>query len=182
MKLPDMYWMAGFIGVEIDGVARSALSSPELVRYLKEALDAPLRDFADTHRSVHVGKPFGVRHAPALATHANATMRMTRGDPLTDRETLQTAVLAVDDNGTRALFVNSIYTTRLEGMSEAESAPYLDQLYRHWMPPDFACRHRWRPGDFVIWNNRTALHYATNDYDGYRRLLYRTTLADNLPC
>ena len=32
------------------------------------------------------------------------------------------------------------------------------------------------PGeDVVIWNNRATLHYATNDYDGERRLLLRTT-------
>ena len=31
----------------------------------------------------------------------------------------------------------------------------------------------------VIWDNRSVLHSATSGYDGYDRLLYRTTIADS---
>ena len=99
---------------------------------------------------------------------------MRRGDPAADREVLHPAVITLTETGRRALFVNPIYTTRLSGMSEAESAPILEQIYRHCTKPDFGYRHRWRVGDVAIWNNRATLHYATNDYDGARRLLYRT--------
>ena len=34
----------------------------------------------------------------------------------------------------------------------------------------------------AIWNNRTTMHYATNDYDGHRRLLHRTTFRRDAPC
>jgi taurine dioxygenase len=30
----------------------------------------------------------------------------------------------------------------------------------------------------VMWDNRSLLHAATGGYDGYDRLLYRTTIAD----
>ena len=161
--------------VDVPAVGGDTVWANQVVAY--ETLDASLREFVDTHRAVHVGKPYGVRHAPAADTRANASMRMTRGDPLADREMTHPAVVTLDERGTRALFVNPIYTTGFEGLSEAESAPYLAQLYRHCVRPDFSCRHRWAPGDLVIWNNRATLHYATNDYDGYRRLLYRTTFA-----
>lgn len=30
----------------------------------------------------------------------------------------------------------------------------------------------------VMWDNRSLLHSATGGYDGYDRLLHRTTIAD----
>ena len=100
---------------------------------------------------------------------------MVRGDPEADRETRHPAVLEHPVSGRKALFVNPIYTTRLGGMTEAESAPVLEALYKHAIRPEFCCRLRWTPGTVVVWDNRTTLHYAVNDYDGSRRLLYRTT-------
>jgi taurine dioxygenase len=32
-----------------------------------------------------------------------------------------------------------------------------------------------------MWDNRCTLHLAVNDYDGQRRLLYRTTTAGEAP-
>lgn len=66
-------------------------------------------------------------------------------------------------------------------MTAAESAPLLAEIHRHGIRPDFGYRHRWQAGDVVVWNNRTTLHYATNDYDGFRRMLYRTTFRRSPP-
>ncbi|MGB1006104.1 MAG: TauD/TfdA dioxygenase family protein [Thalassobaculaceae bacterium] len=60
----------------------------------------------------------------------------------------------------------------------AASADLLTRLYHHATQPGLCCRWRWQAGDFAIWDNRTTLHYAVNDYDGYRRLLYRTSFGD----
>ena len=42
----------------------------------------------------------------------------------------------------------------------------------------FKNHHRWRPFDFVIWDNRCVLHRGT-PYDSarYRRVMRRTTVA-----
>jgi taurine dioxygenase len=32
-----------------------------------------------------------------------------------------------------------------------------------------------------MWDNRAVVHLAVNDYDGYRRLLHRTTVASERP-
>ncbi len=43
------------------------------------------------------------------------------------------------------------------------------------------CRLSWRPGTLAIWDNRCTQHLAVNDYDGYRRLLHRTTVVGERP-
>jgi taurine dioxygenase len=146
-----------------------------------ETLPDHLRGFLDGRLTVHVGKPYGVRHAPPAKTRSNASIAMTRGDPAADAETLHPAVVTDPATGQRALFLNPIYTTRFDGLTEEESRPFLDQIYTHATRPDFSCRHRWRAGDVVVWDNRMTLHYATNDYAGSRRLLYRTTFGGDAP-
>jgi taurine dioxygenase len=85
------------------------------------------------------------------------------------------------ESGRKALFVNAIYTTRFENMSEAESKPLLDYLFQHCTTPEFTCRFRWQTGSLALWDNRCAMHYAVNDYDGQRRLMHRTTIAGERP-
>ncbi|MCR9126025.1 MAG: TauD/TfdA family dioxygenase [Rhodobacteraceae bacterium] len=165
--------------VEVPDVGGDTVWANQVTAYA--SLPGDLRAAVDGRRAVHTGAPYGQRHAPPEDTRANASIRMTRGDPRADRETLHPAVLTDPASGQKALFVNPIYTTRLEGLTEAESAPILAALYRHATRPDFSCRLRWCAGDLAIWDNRRTLHYATNDYDGARRLLYRTTFAGTPP-
>lgn len=162
--------------VEIPDFGGDTLWANQVAAY--EALPASLREHVEGRDSIHVGKPYGVKHAPPEETRTGGSIRMVRGDPEADRETRHPAVLEHPRSGRKALFVNPIYTTRLGGMSEAESAPILEALYKHCIRPEFCCRLRWTPGAVVVWDNRTTLHYAVNDYDGVRRLLYRTTFAD----
>jgi len=85
------------------------------------------------------------------------------------------------ETGRRALYVNVAHTVRFEGMTDEESAPVLQYLYRHQVRPEFTCRFRWRPGSLAFWDNRCAQHNAINDYQGHRRLLHRITLAGDVP-
>jgi len=140
-----------------------------------ETLPADLKALVNARKAVHVGKPYGVKFAPPIETQANASIKMRRGDPLADREVCHPAVITLPATGQQALFLNPIYTTRFDDMTVEQSAPYLEAIYKHCSRPDFSMRWKWQEGDVVVWNNRTTLHYATNDYDGFRRLLYRTT-------
>ncbi|MEQ8655372.1 MAG: TauD/TfdA family dioxygenase [Kiloniellales bacterium] len=78
----------------------------------------------------------------------------------------------------RFLFVNSVFTKRLAGFTEAESQALLGFLFRHQKSPEFMVRHRWTVGDVVLWDNRCTQHSAINDYQGYRREAHRVTIAN----
>ncbi len=165
--------------VEIPAVGGDTVWSSQVAAY--ESLPAHLTTFLESSLAVHVGKPYGVKHAPPKKEQAGGSIKMSRGDPNADREILHPAVVTDPETGKRALFVNPIYTTRFDGMTEEESRPFLEQIYRHATRPDFSMRHKWCEGDVVVWDNRMTLHYATNDYAGSRRLLHRTTFQCDPP-
>ncbi len=81
----------------------------------------------------------------------------------------------------KALYVNPAHTVGFKGMSEAESAPLLDFLFRHQVRPEFTCRFRWTPGSLAFWDNRATQHNPINDYHGHRRIMHRLSLAGDRP-
>jgi len=83
--------------------------------------------------------------------------------------------------GEKGLYCDRTYAVGIEGMTEDESASILGFLVAHITQPAFTCRLRWAPKTFVIWDNRLCVHQAFNDHDGFRRELYRTTIAGETP-
>lgn len=84
--------------------------------------------------------------------------------------------------GRKCLFVNEGYTARIVGMDETEGAALLDALFAHVTSPAFVYRHRWRVGDFLIWDNCATQHLAVSDYAAPgRRVMERTTLRGTAP-
>tara|TARA_R110000787_G_scaffold61477_3_gene139315 strand:+ start:74611 stop:75477 length:867 start_codon:yes stop_codon:yes gene_type:complete len=79
-------------------------------------------------------------------------------------------------SGRKGIFVNPMFTLRIKGMTDAESAPLLKYLYDFSTKPEFVCRFRWQPKSVAIWDNRCTQHYAMNDYVQYRRLMRRVTI------
>jgi taurine dioxygenase len=85
------------------------------------------------------------------------------------------------ETGRKALYVNGGHSLRFVDMTEEESAPLLDYLFRHQAKPEFTCRFSWEPGSVALWDNRCALHNPINDYHGFRRIMHRVTLAGDRP-
>jgi taurine dioxygenase len=81
------------------------------------------------------------------------------------------------ETGREGLFSCFGYIIGIEGMPESESTPLLLELYQWQSRAEFVYRHKWRPGMLVMWDNRSVLHAATGGYDGYDRVLHRTTIA-----
>jgi len=140
-----------------------------------EALSPGLRDLLDGRDAVHVGKPHGVKWAPAPENRSRGAVRMVRGDPEADRERFHPAVLTDPETGRKSLYLNPVYVTRLDGMTEAESRPLLDKLKEHATRPEVSMRLRWTAGTVAVWDNYATLHFAVNDYAGFRREMLRTT-------
>jgi taurine dioxygenase len=84
------------------------------------------------------------------------------------------------ETGARSLFVNPGNTSHLVGFSPEESKALLGFLYQHALAPEFQYRHRWRPRDLVMWDNRCTLHYAIADYAA-DRYMHRTTVIGEEP-
>ena len=82
------------------------------------------------------------------------------------------------ETGKRALFSSAAYIKGFVGLDKEESDALLMELYAHQSQPEFVYAHRWQPGMLVMWDNRAVLHAATGGYDGYARLLHRTTISD----
>src|SRR5437762_1491674 len=63
-----------------------------------------------------------------------------------------------------------------------ETKRRLADLLEHVTQPQYQYRHQWRPGDLVMWDNRSLLHKANGDYDmGQLRYLYRIMLQGDVP-
>jgi alpha-ketoglutarate-dependent taurine dioxygenase len=82
--------------------------------------------------------------------------------------------------GKRYVFVSSVMT-HFKGMTEEESKPLIAFLMARATRPEFHCRLRWEQNTLGMWNNPTVLHTAINDYPGYRRVMYRTTIEGQVP-
>ena len=83
--------------------------------------------------------------------------------------------------GDKALYVDETYSQGIEGMTAEESSPLLEFLRAHATQESFTCRLRWKNGTFALWDNRICIHRAFNDYDGFRREMYRTTVVGEPP-
>ena len=84
-------------------------------------------------------------------------------------------------SGRDALYVNHVYTTAIEGLNVEESDLLLKFLFEHCTKSEYLYRHIWRANTLLLWDNRCVSHYAEGGYEGHSRLLYRTTIAGEVP-
>lgn len=90
----------------------------------------------------------------------------------------QPLVRVHEESGRKAIYAGGNVPWRIEGLPEEDSAPLVTFLQEFSVQPRFTYRHRWQPGDIVLWDNRSAMHRATYYDDvAHRRLMHRTTIA-----
>ncbi len=82
--------------------------------------------------------------------------------------------------GLRSLFVSG-HVERIEGMPVEEGRALVAELVEWCTRPGYVYRHRWRPHDLVMWDNRCALHRATAIPAIEPRLMHRATIAGEGP-
>jgi taurine dioxygenase len=137
-----------------------------------ERLSAPmqafLRNLTATHASEHVYRARyadrGVEDEGKL--YPQAVHPIVRTHPETQRE---------------ALYVNRTFTTRINELTETESAALLAMLFAHSEKVDFQIRFRWEKNDVAFWDNRCAMHHAIWDYWPHERKGRRVTIKGDRP-
>jgi taurine dioxygenase len=86
------------------------------------------------------------------------------------------------ENGRKALFLNPVRVESIVGMDDEAALTLIAELMRHATQKKYEYRHKWRPGDWVLWDNRSVMHQANPDYDmNERRYLYRLMLKGEVP-
>ena len=77
------------------------------------------------------------------------------------------------ESGRKLLYVNKVFTMRINELSEQESEAVLNFLFDHCGRPEWSYRFRWTPHSIAFWDNRCTHHMAISDYwpevrSGYR--------------
>jgi len=146
-----------------------------------ERLHPALRDAIRDLRAVHRISPLAYWGEPFDTALSREDAQKLHEDSLRVPPVVHPVVRVHPSTGRPSLFVNPGFTSHIVGMSRTESDGLLALLYAHMTQPELALRHRWRPGDVLMWDNRATMHYAIDDYGATERIVRRVTLRGTTP-
>lgn len=156
----------------------SALLAIELPPYGGDTI------FANQHAvydSLSAGMKAMLGGLRAIHTGAGLGAAAGKGESWREQGQLHPVVRTHPETGRPALYVNPAFTVAFEDMTVAESAPLLRYLFSAAHVPDVCYRHRWLPGDLVMWDNRSVQHYAVHDHGDAARTMHRITIKGDAP-
>lgn len=140
-----------------------------------DALSAPLRSFLDTltatHTPLKAGDYFVGRDATGGAA-AGRTAAMSTSHPV---------VRVHPETGRAGLFVNPLFTDKVDGLRRRESDALLTLLHEAAVAPEHTVRWHWEAGDVAFWDNRCTMHYALLDFGTSARRMLRVSLEGDRP-
>jgi len=84
------------------------------------------------------------------------------------------------ETGEGAIYAGG-FAVRVKDLPEAKSQALLDWVESWVTQPKYVHRHRWRLHDLVFWDNRRAMHHATEYPEAMRRHMHRTTVKGDAP-
>lgn len=91
------------------------------------------------------------------------------------------AIRTHPETGREALYVNRLMTEEIEGIPEAEGDALLARLFEATERSPFVYEHAWRPGDLIIWDNRSVQHARTDYPPDEPRLMRRVGIEGDIP-
>jgi taurine dioxygenase len=164
-------------GITIPPMGGNTVFADQVAAY--ENLPDNLRDKADSLVAIHSAEkgyaPDGKFGASDQAK--GRSMKIITNDSAR-RQTEHPFVRTHHETGQKALFSSAAYIQGFVGFDRQESQELLDMFYEYQSAKQVLYSHKWSADMLVIWDNRSLLHAATGGYDGYDRLLHRTTIAD----
>jgi taurine dioxygenase len=134
-------------------------------------LSAPYRAFIDSLTATHDFK-FGFKESLAEPGGRERLAAAVAANPPVSHPVARVH----EATGRRAIFVNSLFTTRINELSAAESRSVLDHLFAHVVTPEFTVRLAWEPETLVVWDNRSTQHKPVNDFLPQHRKHHRVTV------
>jgi len=140
-----------------------------------QALSAPLRAFVEGLTASHSARKAGGYFADRDVTGGEAAHRTAMTSA---RHPL---VRTHPETGVPALFVNPLFTDKVDGMRRRESDALLGLLYEVAVEPERLVRWKWEDGDVAFWDNRCTMHYALLDFGTSRRRMLRVALHGDRP-
>jgi taurine dioxygenase len=142
-----------------------------------EAMPAELRAKIEGKNAVHSAKvaygPDGIYGAgDAEAQRAMRILCSSEAEQVQSHPLIRVH----PESGRPGLFGCAGYIYAIENLGPDEAWALLTELYQWQTRPEFQYRHVWEEGMLVMWDNRSVLHMATAGYDGFERVLHRTTI------
>lgn len=90
-------------------------------------------------------------------------------------------IRAHPETGRPALYLGRRLNAYVIGQEVADSEALLDRLWTHCDQEKFTYRHRWQPGDLVMWDNRCTMHRRDPFDPAARRIMHRTQIKGDAP-
>lgn len=137
-----------------------------------DALSDRMKAMLDGMTATHDGGPNYRDRADGVGIDMSAKVYPRNSHPI---------VRTHPETGRKALYVNRVFTQRIDDIPEDESKALLDFLYEHTIKAMFQCRFSWREHSVAMWDNRCAMHHAVWDYHPNVRAGHRVTVKGDRP-
>ena len=137
---------------------------------LSNDMKASLEDLTAEHSFEHgfkesLAEPGGKeRLADALKDNPPVDHPVVRTHPITKR---------------KLLYVNRLFTCKINGLEKQESQEMLEYLCNHIQKDKYVCRFVWEKNSIAFWDNRSVLHKPDNTYWPQLRRMERITIDDS---
>ena len=92
------------------------------------------------------------------------------------KETSQPAIVQHPETGRKALYINRLMTATIEGIPQDKARDIIEEVILYAEHPFVIYEHKWKTGDFLVWDNRCSTHARNNFPSTERRLLKRGML------
>jgi len=102
-------------------------------------------------------------------------------DPRTAPGMIHPLVCLHPESGRITLYLGRRRNAYIEGLSLAASDALLDEIWAIATRDELTWQLQWRPGDVVLWDNRSTMHRRNAFEINTRRIMHRTQIKGNAP-
>ena len=146
-----------------------------------DGLSEPMQRFLEPLSAMHSARPaFDPSVTGDAKYQGDAPIKYHMSDAVY-AEVVHPVICTHPETGRKSIFVNPMFTTRINELEAHESEAVLRMLYAHVTRPEYTCRVHWAPKSLVVWDNRQTQHYAVDDYPNHERLMFRVTIRGDRP-